>query len=48
MKPKDEEKVEEERKRVEKRGKKPYRAPELTKFAPIKETLAISTASDFS
>jgi hypothetical protein len=37
MKPEEKEKVEEEREEVEKQKKKPYSAPELTKFAPIEE-----------
>jgi hypothetical protein len=41
-----EKKVEEEREEVEKQKKKPYSAPDVTKFAPIEDMTG--QTSDFS
>jgi hypothetical protein len=47
MKPEEKaKKVEEEREEVEKQKKKPYRAPDVTKFAPIEDMTG--QTSDFS
>jgi hypothetical protein len=47
MKPKDEDKVEEEREEVEGQKKGPYSAPELTKFAPIEEITGVISGLDY-